>query len=339
MTTISDSNLLASASVAQADVIARVTPSIDADIRSKRVTIAGRFSLDAERFAANPALSALQARRFGSLDARFRWQPRLTISGEGSFLTTTMPGELNAVSGLVLARGRASRVAFSPSVSYRLSPRTESSVKYAFAQDRLESAAAMTASSAVAGVSHRVSRRNVARVDYDVRRFAFAPGDVRHSQALSIGWTFAVARGYSLSLSAGPRVGDGDVAPEYSAAVTYRATVVDLAMSYNRVQTTLIGLSGTADAETFATSATVGRPTGLRLRVTPAVMKTSQNEFDARVVRVGIGGSYPLTPFLALDVAYDATLQRGDVYVHTATRIARHLTAVSLVLTPPNLTR
>jgi hypothetical protein len=339
MAMVSDSNLFARASVGQADVIARLTPSMDVDIRSHRVTLSGRVSLDAERFAANTALTTLQARRFGGVDLRFRLQPRLTISSESSFLTTTMPGELNAASGLVLARGRASRVAFSPAVLYRMSPRTESSVKYAFTHDRLEGAAPITTAAAAASVSHRVSRRNVARMDYEMRRFRFAPADVHQSHALSLGWTYTLTRRFSMSVSGGPRLGDGGVAPEYSAAVMYRASAVDLALSYNRVQTTLIGLAGTADAETLSATAAVGKPTGLRLRITPAVMTTSRHELGARVARVGVGGSYPLSRALTIDVAYDATFQRGDVYVHNLARIARHVTAVSLVLTPAGSAR
>lgn len=339
MAVVSDSNPFAQASVAQADVITRVTPSLDADLLSKRVTLAGRVSLDAERFATNTVLTTPLARRSGSVDMRFRWRPRFTISSEGSFLTTTMPGELNIASGLVLARGRASRVAFSPALLYRMSARTDSSVKYAFTQDRLAGAAPITASAATASVAHRMSRRNVVRVDFEMRRFAFTPGDVRHSQALSLGWTYTVTRRFSMSLSAGPRLGDGDAAPEYSAAMTYRAAAVDLALSYNRIQTTLIGLAGTADAETLSTTAAVGKPTGLRVRITPAVMKTSRRELGARVARVGVGGSYPLSRVLTIDVAYDATFQRGDVYVRSLAHIARQVTAVSLVLRPADTAR
>jgi hypothetical protein len=331
---VTDSNLFARASAGHADVISRMTPSIDTEYRSKRVTALGRVALDAERFATHTMLTSLEARRFGSIEARYQVAPRLAVRGDALILATNMPGELNSTSGLVLARGRARRVAFGHEGTYQLSPRTEASIEYAYSQDRLEQTAPMSASATTMTLLHRASRRHTARVDYIVRRFAFSTDDRRRSQSVTVGWTHDLSRRMSVSLSGGPRIGDGAIAPELSASLAYRHDLIDWAVSYGRLETTLIGLAGTADTHTLSIAAAYGPRDGWRLRTAPAIMSTSQSSRAARVYRIGAGVSRPLSRVLALDIAYEHTLQRGDLYLSTATRIARHVTTVNLQLLP-----
>ncbi len=52
---VSDSNLFARPTDPQSDVVSRVSPAIDAEYRSPRLTVLGRSTVDAERFAGTPA--------------------------------------------------------------------------------------------------------------------------------------------------------------------------------------------------------------------------------------------------------------------------------------------
>ena len=96
---VSDSNLLARPTGTHADVISRVTPAIEGDYRSKRVTAIGSFTFGAERFAANPSLTTALARQQAAVDVGYRLRPRLTIGGDASYLMTNMPSELNVQAG------------------------------------------------------------------------------------------------------------------------------------------------------------------------------------------------------------------------------------------------
>jgi hypothetical protein len=332
---VSDSNLLARPGGTHADVISRVTPAIEGDYRSKLVTAAGRFTFDAERFAANPSLTTAHARQHAAFDVRYRLRPRLTIGGDASYLMTNMPSELNVASGLALAHGRARRLGFSAVAIQELSARTEGTLQYTLTQDRLEHGVPTTSSSAAASLAHRVSRRHTGRLEYTLRQFVFGADDLRRSHTVSVGWTADLTRRFRISAAGGPRAGDGALAPELATSLTYHDAKTDVVLAYARTETTLIGLPGTADTDTFSIAAGYGRGHGLRFRVAPAVMKTSRGDLEALVYRLAVGASHPIGRFMLADLSVEAMRQRGDVYIRGANRIARHVVVLSLQVVPP----
>jgi hypothetical protein len=332
---VSDSNLLARADSAEADVISRLRPAIDADYRSARVTMHGQLTADAERFAQNTTLTTVQARQHALFDIRYRLRPRLTLGGETSYAMSATPGDLNVLSGLALTRGRARRWTISPAVTGQLSNRTEGTVKYAISEDRLEKGSPMaTRSATVAGV-HRVSLRDSARVDYEHRVFDFGPEGTTRSHLLSVGWTRDVTRRTSVSMSGGPRIGDGTIRPALSASVRYQSPTGEVSLAYARVQTTLIGLAGVADTDAVSLTATAGRLAALHFRVRPSIMKTTRAGLVARVYMLGLSVSRPIGRSLAVDAEYDVTSQRGDLYAaQPAAYIARHVVTVGMTVSP-----
>jgi hypothetical protein len=332
---VSDSNLLARGDGAEADVISRLRPAIDADYRSTRLAMRGRLTADAERFAQNPMLTTVQARQNALLDIRYRLRPRLALGGETSYAMTATPGDLNVLSGVVLARGRARRWTISPAITGQLSSRTEGTVKYAISEDRLEKGSPIaTRAATVAGV-HRVSPRNSARLDYEHRVFDFGPQGSARSHLLSVGWTRDLTRRTRMSISGGPRVGDGATRPAFSASLRYQAPAGEVSLGYGRVQTTLIGLAGVADTDALSVTAMAGRPAALRLRVTPSIMKTTRAGLDARVYMLGLRISRPVGRSLAFDAEYNVTSQRGDLYAaQPAAHIMRHVALLGMTVSP-----
>jgi hypothetical protein len=332
---VSDSNLLARADSAEGDVISRLRPAIDADYRSARVTMRGQFTADAERFAQNTTLTTVQARQHALFDIRYRLRPRLTLGGEASYAMTATPGDLNVFSGVTLARGRARRWTVSPTMTVQLTPRTEGTVTYAINEDRLEKASPIaTRSTTVAGV-HRVSLRDSARVDYEHQAFDFGSDGRTESHLLSFGWARDLTRRTSVSVSGGPRVGDGAITPVFAASMRYQAPARELSLAYGRVQTPLIGLAGVAETDAVSVTAIIGRLDKLRFRVRPSVMKTTRAGLDARVYTLGLGISRPIRRSLAFDAAFDATSQRGDVYAAQPTaQIVRHVVVLGLTVSP-----
>lgn len=330
---VADSNLLARPSEAQADIISRVSPAVDAEYRSRLLTVLGRYTIDAEHFAQHTTLTTPRARQHAAIEVEYQRGRRLTIAAETSYSTTETPGELNVLSDVTLTRGRAQRLAVSPALTYELSALTKSTAQYAFTQDRLAGGVPIAAQSASFNGEHQVSRRDVARVEYVFRQFDFGVDAITRSHVMTLGWVRNLTRRASLSLGGGPRAGDGTVSPELSASVNYRAPDAELSLAYARTQTTLIGLVGAADTDSVSATAIYGRPTSLRMRVAPGVMQTTRAGLDARVYRLGVGASHPIGRALTIEASYDVTRQRGDLYAaRTGETIIRHLMLVSFAM-------
>ena len=323
---VSDSNLFMRPADRQSDLISRVSPAVDAGYRSTRLTLLGRYTVDAERFAEHASLTTPRARQQAAVDVLYRPGRRLTFGADASLSTTETAGELNTVSGLTLARVSARRVAVSPTLTYKYDAVTEGTVKYAFVGDRLAGGAPLAAHTATMTGERHVSRRDAARVDYIFRAFDFGSEGSTRSHVVTVGWTRSLSRRASLTAGGGPRMGDGELTPELSASVSYRLEAADLSIEYARTETTLIGLPGAADTDSVSARAAFGRLDALRIRLVPGVMHTARAGLEARVYRLGIGVSLPIGRRLTLDAAYDATHQRGDVYTARADDVVtRHV--------------
>ena len=240
------------------------------------------------------------------------------------------------LSGVALTRAPAQRIAVSPAMTYQRDAVTKGSLTYAITEDRLAGGVPTIAHVATAAGERRWSRRDTARLDYVYREFDFGLEPSTRSHTVTAGWTHDLARGASVSLGGGPRVGDGTIVPELSASLGYRAPAVDLSLAYARVQTTLIGLAGAADTDSLSAVAAYGRRDSLRVRFTPGIMQTTRAGLQARVYRVSLGASLRVAGALNLDAAYDFSRQHGDVYTARADEtITRHVMVVSLAATTP----
>ena len=333
---VSDSNLFAQPSDPLSDVVSRMSPAIDAGYRGTRLSLFGSATIDAERFATHTSLSTPLARSHSAIDVRYQLARRLTIDADASFSTTQTPGELNLISEVTLTRAPARRIAVGPEITFQRDAVTRVSLMYAMTEDRLAGAEPTITHTATAAGERRWSRRDTARLEYVAREFDFGLEPPTRSQTVTLGWTRDLTRGASVSLGAGPRVGDGAVVPELSASLGYRATAMDLSLAYASAQTTLIGLAGAADTHSLSATAAYGRRESLRMRIAPGIIQTARAGLQARVYRMSVGASRTVGDTLSLEAGYDLTRQRGDVYAARPDEIIiRHVVVVSLAATPP----
>jgi hypothetical protein len=330
---VSDSNPLARANANQSDIIGRLSPIVDVDFRTRRMTLAARATGDMERFTQNQSLTSLDARKQFAVDGRYHVGRRMTVRADAIYLQTQVPGELNLVSGAAVARGAARRLSVAPAATYQFTDHLQGSARYAVSEDRLAGGVpVITQTAAFAGV-RRLSPRASMRVDVLVRGYDFGATDHARSHTLSVGWTRDVTRTTRVSIAGGPRISDGSVAPDISTLFEYGARAAGWSIGYARVETVLIGLAGAADTDSLSASAFHGPADGLRVRVAPSMMRTSRAGLAARVYRLAIGATWPLSPWLAVDAGYEALRQRGDLYVARADgRISRHVVSVGLAM-------
>jgi hypothetical protein len=338
-TEVYDSNVFFAASNRLADFVTRLTPAIESQYQSPLLTFTGRYTLDADRFADHPDLTTLDDRQNASVDFHYRPARRFALSTDATFTRTHTPGELNTVSGLELTRALAERLRVHPSLMRQLDATTSATFEYLFTQDSTPWSAGgvkLNAHTASVGVEHHLSEREAMTAHYEIQRFAFGPTTVTTSQALIVGWTHGLTRQTSLALGGGPRLTDGAVASDITAAIHTRARAVDLSLGYARTQTTLIGLAGTADAQSV-TAATQWEPWRLlQIRLEPGVFQAARLGRQSRSYRVGFRTSLTITKGLSIVTAYDASLQHGNVYPTIGfDTLSRHVASISIVGTRP----
>jgi len=338
ITQVYDSNLFFTSSDRQADSIWRVTPTVEWSHRSDPWTLIGHFTLDAERYTDHPELNTPQAREHAMITLRYRPTPRFTVGSATEFSKTQMAGELNAETALLLARAHAWRVSVHPSAAYRLDARTEGTMDYSYSEDRIDMAGGIRtrAQSAAVGVKRHLSSRDTASVGYGFRQFSFGPEDVSSSHVLTAGWSHFITPLASLTLHGGPRVSDRVVAPELSASFRYQPRFADLAFTYSRGQTTIIGLAGPVDTHSFTATAIYKPRPSLHVQLTPGVFRSAHRGTAVQVYRMSFETRHPMTRWLALDASYDLNVQRGDIYaLRPQDRISRHVALVRLIAAPP----
>jgi hypothetical protein len=330
-----DSNLFATSIDRRSDFITRVTPALGAEYRMTPLRLFGRVTFDVERFASHGELSRLDARRQASAGLEYRPTPRTTLAADVEAAGTRTPGEFSVETGITLPRARATRTAVRSSAVRRLDPRTEGRVEYAFRDDRVEGGLAVGVHSATVSADRRVSPRTSVRLDYRFEQFRFGSAGAEMSSAtsnlLGAGWTRALTADSSLSLGAGPRLTDGTLAAELTAALRWRIAPADVALAFGRTQTTVIGVPGPVD--TGHVSGSVSWPAGpaLRVRVAPAFFTSRLDGLHADVYRVAVEVVRRLTHTLSLDVSLDSSVQRGHLGVIRADRsIARHAVLIRL---------
>jgi hypothetical protein len=336
-----DSNVLFGAVNRLADFVTRLSPAIESQYQSPLLTFAGRYELDAERFANHPGLTTIDGGQNAAVDVRYRPTRRFVLATDATFTRTHTPGELNLVSGLDLTRALAERISVHPSLKRQLDRTTSATLEYSFTEDSLAGSArgvTLGAHDASIGVERRLSSREAMTAHYEVQRFAFGPTTVTTSQALIGGWTHELTRQTSFALGGGPRLtSDGARRADISASIRTRARAADLSLGYARTQTTLIGAAGTADVQSV-TAAVQWEPWRLvQIRMEPGVSRVALFGLQSRSYRAAFKASRPITDGLSIAAAYDVNVQHGNVYPTTIAfdSLSRQVASVTVVATRP----
>jgi len=344
----------------------RLTPSFDSEYRDQRLRLSGRYTFDAERYDAHESLSTVDARQQGAVDLRYSLTSRVVWSAGGEIARTRMPSELFAETGLLLPRARASRVTGRSTLTRELGPRTEGVAGYVFSEDRIQGGITLRTHTATFGVDRRLSSRTSSRIEYRGTLDSFdsssrgfrlqaepdadaasqlpAEGESHESglkplsvssHAITAGWTRQLTSRLSMSVIAGPRLTGGRFVPELFMSLRSRWNRGDVSMSYQRTQTTVIGVARPVDIETVTSRVVWGAARGPSLNVTPAFYRSRAQGRRTDVYRVALGFDYPIGDKLSLDMSVDTSVQSGRLqpFLPEGT-IDRHTASIRLVTAP-----
>jgi len=310
---VQDDNLFYTSESRERDVITRLTPGAEAGLRSDRFSLAGRYSLDVERFAQHPELDSDRAREFAAFDLQSRPGHRATLSLHGDYVSTLSPGELNLTTGLAAGRARARRLSVSPSLGWRLGPGTDWSLGYTQTRDDLAGGVAGDTRAAALGLNHRLSPRDTASVGYNYSRYDFEGGAPVAAHTLTLGWDRRFGPQSSLALRAGPRYSAGRFDPEASLALQHGTERLQTSLTFARTLTTVIGLAGTVVTDSVLPAVSFRPVPSLRLSAAPGYYRIRDplGGPETRVYRVDLEASWRLSDWLSLESAYRRNLQRG----------------------------
>ena len=310
-----DDNLFYTAESRQSDVISRLTPELEAGSRSERLTLAGRWALDAERFADHTELNTNRARESASFDLHSRWSRPLTFSLHGDYLSTLTPGELNLATGLSAGRRRARRVSGGPSLDWKLGPTTDGTLGYTLTKDDLVGGIPAQTRAAALGLEHRLSPRTTATAGYNFNRYTFEGVAPVNVHTLTLGCEREIGPKSSITLRAGPRYSERRFDPEASLALQRGGKRIDSSLTLARSQTTVIGEAGTFVTNSVLSALSYKPRPSVRLSATPGAywIKDTLGGPQTRVYVLGLEGSWRVSDWLSFVTTYRRNLQRGTL--------------------------
>lgn len=317
MTGVEDDNLFSTPGTGTRDRISRLTPRFGADYRSARLSLAGRYSLDAERYAEHPELDTSRARQHGAFDLSARPSHRLGLALHGDYQATLTPGgDLNLATGLAAGRVRARRLEVRPSIDWRSGPSTGGSVTWTQTMDDLAGGASTGTRTAALELERRTSPRNTASLRLAATRYDFDAPENTTARVLLVGWDRDLGRGAVLELRGGPRFSEGQTDPELSASVRGDFKKMHVALSGGRSLATVIGRAGAVVTDSLQPSVAFQPRPSFQLSASPGYFRIRDARGGgpyATVHLADLQATWHLGDRLSLVGGYRRSRQRGSL--------------------------
>ena len=130
------------------------------------------------------------------------------------------------------------------------------------------------------------------------------------------------------------------IGPELAASVRYQPMAGEWSLTYGRTQATVIGLANVAETQSLSIAVTRPLWASIHMRLAPTLFRSDvdRSRADAWVLAIDLTRS--ITRGLALDLAVDASMQRGGLNLPLANpTIARQVVLLRVVAGSPTLLR
>ena len=327
-----DSNLFSSPDRPQGYFVMRVTPGVEAQRRSPVMDLLGRYTVDFEHLARPSTMTAAVSGQAAVAQMRYQASRRAAASVDAAFTRTRTPSGLSTVPGLALGRLTAERLDVHPKFVRNLDGLMSGTVEYTFMRDRADRVGQTISHRAAVGVDRQMSRRDVVGLTYDLQRMTFDAAEDRSTHRLRGAWARPITRLTNLSVHAGAASTGRMTTPEIEASVGHRLRSADVAMTYARTQTTILGFAGVMDTESLAAAGTLQPQRGLVLRLMPAVSRIRQGRDRMDAWRLGFDVSRRVHRG-DVRVSYEASAQRGALSGPVSVgSVLRHVAQVAFTL-------
>jgi hypothetical protein len=333
-----DSNLFSTPSNPQSDFITRLTSSVDAERRSARLIMSGRYSLDAERFADHRQLSSANARQHASVAAEYRSRRRLTFEIGMEMWTTSTPEDFMLDTGLTPGRAAATRGIVRAAAARRFTPRSTGRVDVELTGDEFAGTRARNDTVTISG-TRSLSLRGSVHTSYGLSQYRFVspvPIDPStRSQVATVGVTRQLKRRVTASIEGGPRVTGRSWTPEVSGSISYAGRVVRLSAAYARTQTIVVGQASPSDTQSLTVSAVCTPRRSLEIHLEPGVYRNDLAGRRLDAYGLSAGARQDLGRGLAIEIAFDGRVQLGRLSsVPARSSVNRSTAQIRLVFAP-----
>lgn len=330
---IYDDNLFYTAEPTQDDWLVRLTPGVAFGYHSSQWKFDAKYSFDAERYLDRTELDDYRVREGFDLALDYEPSRSLNISADADYIQTQTPADITPQSGRQLRRSRAERLSLGPSISYQFNRLTQSTLEYQFTRDRLSGGVDTDTHRVLWDIDRRLSRRAIAKARYRGERFRFDTGQESKIHALLVGGTYQFTRRSSLTGLVGKRVPDDAV--EGSLSLFHSLDRGELSFSYLRSASTVLGVAGLVDTETYSASLWYALGADAELRISPSYFSSERAPLHTEVALFNIEFGYRFARYLSLLSSYQYSDQRGSLQTRSAGDVRRHLLLVGLALSVP----
>jgi len=313
---VHDDNLNFSAEAPLEDRIRRITPGLELRWESPRWSARGTYGFDSETFATQSRLDNTRARERAAVSIQYLAAPRLMFSMDAGYTDTNTLADLNVDTGLAAARVRGRQINVGPSLRLRISPRLTVAASGSSTNTDVKNGIGMRAQVETLTVERRISPRDLFSVNYEHNHRVFIGAEATQpisTNAFFAGWTRDFGAHSQLMLHAGSRITNGSPAADFSGAVTHNWRFSSIAFSVLRSQTTVIGYAGAVDTQSVQTRFTYIPNRRFTAYAAPAVIRSTHQELEGTVYRVGLGARYAVTPMVGFDIAYNHDTQNGAI--------------------------
>lgn len=305
-----DDNLFASAEAREPDNIWRLSPRLSLGRRSPRLTLLGRYGLDAERFRRHPSLDTPLAGQDASLEMSWAPSKRLVASTTASYVEAQSPGTLNVLTGLELGRRRGRRLSARQLLSWQMGARTKGVIEDSFMREEVAGFPRMDTQTATLRLERKLGALDVGGLSYSARRYA-SDVDAILSHVVTLGWRREVTPLTHFELEVGPRFTERAVGAEMSVSFRHRFPRGEATLSYVHTQTTVLGEAGPVMTEGVTATFRHRLFESLTLAAGPAIARVEGRGSEFEIFRLGLEVAWRLTRRLSLSASHQFNLQSG----------------------------
>jgi hypothetical protein len=305
-----DDNLFFSPEAPERDHIWRLSPRLSLGRRSPRLTLRGRYGLDAESYRRHPSLDTPLAGQDASLEMTWAPSHRLVASTTASYAEAQAPGMLNLVSGLEVGRHRGRRLSARQLFTWELGARTQAAIDQSFTREAVDGFPRTDTEAVIVRLERRLGGLDRGHVSYSARRFDF-DGDAVLSHVVALGWTREITPLDHFEVEAGPRLSDRALGAEVTASLRHRFTRGEASLAYMHTQTTILGEAGPVIAK--GVTATFSRQLlpSLTLAAGPGLIRVQGRGPEIEVYRLNLDVAWRLTRRLSVSASHQFNFQSG----------------------------
>ena len=312
---VTDNNLNSSIEDPIGDRVQRITPGLALRFDSPRWRLLSNYSMDHERYQKYSRFDNDRARQRAEIGIEYRVAPRLTLFMNSAYVDTNTVADLNIDTGLAASRVQGRRLTFAPSATFRVSSRVIATAAASSSVTNVVNGIGTRIENETLGLERRSTLRDRFSIDYGHSHIAFigtTPQTI-DTHTLLGGWTHDFGLHDRFVFQSGPRFTNQTPSLDLSASMTHAYRFSSVGLSFVRTQVTVIGYAGAVETQSLQAHFTVTPTRRLSAYIAPALVKSSQHQFDATVARMAVGARCTIAPLVDLEVAYNHDRQSGTI--------------------------